>query len=405
MPADDERLVNLDEIARLLESNEGPPGAQHKPAGGQSRSGLRVTGAVAAGALVAGSGLGFGIGNSLTAPENAEARLAGTGFLPARGWSVVQSGTIDARGASHAIAANVPLRPGDDPQDIPYATLGSLPARGVVIAATFTTRGDPAADFGYQVRTLPLQISSAARALRGVLLPHPLGEYRLRAGVKGTNVDARIYFGAREPSREALSAAQHQLNRLAVASDRVTIFARPAITDGTAAVDLFGSVDNGKAGETVDIQAKDCGSSFFRAVEGTETRQGGGWSTQYYPGITTTLRAVWNETSSTQTTVRQRARVSLVRRPSGRKLYVAAGGRRSFWRKRVQIQRQQGSRWVTLKTIVLTETSAMGGYYASSGAGAEFTVAVPKGTLLRAVLPRSQAPPCYLPGVSKTVRT
>jgi hypothetical protein len=356
-------------------------------------------------ALLVGSGLGFGLGSSLTPTSSAGTPFDGTGFLPARGWSVVQSGKIDASGASRAIAANVPLQPEDTSRDVPYATLESLPAGGVVIVATFTTRGDPGADYLYPTRTLPLQVSGAVPVPGGVPLPQPLGEYRLRAGVKGTNVDARMYFGTAQPTGDMLAAAQRQLNRLAVASERVTIFARPAVTDGTSAVDLFGSVDNGNAGETVTIQAKDCGSQFFRAVDGAETREGGGWATQYYPGISTTLRAVWKDSASTQVTIRQRARVSLSKRPSGRKFYVAAGGRRSFWRKQVLIQRRQGGRWTTVRTIVLTETSAMGGYYASSGAGAEFTVSVPKGTLLRAVLPLSQAPPCYLGGVSRTVRT
>ena len=46
--------------------------------------------------------------------------------------------------------------------------------------------------------------------------------------------------------------------------------------------------------------------------------------------------------------------------------------------------------------VVLTENTVR---------GTEFRLAVPKGRLLRAVLPRAQARPCYLAGVSRTLRT
>jgi hypothetical protein len=358
-------------------------------------------------ALLAGSSLGFGLGSSLTSSETARAAAVGTGFLPARGWTVVQSGTVDSLGATRAIAANVPLGAGDELHDMPYTTLRSLPERGVVIVATFTTRGDPGADFAYPVRTLPLGLESAAivsPATDPLPFADSLTRYRLRAGVGGTNVDARLYFGAAQPTASALRAAELQLGRLAVAAERVTIFARPTVLGAPGSIaTVFGSVDNGRAGETVTIQAKDCGSSFFRTAAETETHSGGGWSIQFSSGINTTVRAVWKDSSSTQVAIRQRANVFLDKQRSGRGLRVGVGGKRSFWRKKVDIQRRQGGSWKTVKSVVLTDSSTSSG--SGSWTEAKFRLAVPNGTPVRAVLPLAEARPCYLPGVSRTVRT
>jgi hypothetical protein len=81
-------------------------------------------------------------------------------------------------------------------------------------------------------------------------------------------------------------------------------------------------------------------------------------------------------------------------------LYVTAGGANAgqvFWRKKVSIQQRKSGAWKTIKRVVLTMDGNLGRTY--------IKLSVPKGTLLRAVLPRSQAKPCFLPGISRTFRT
>lgn len=361
-------------------------------------------------AAVVGVGVGFGLASWLTPSGSATSSFVGFGFLPANGWTVVQSGTVGATGAASAIAANVPLDPGDRLGSPPFATLESLPSGGVLIFATFTTRGDPGEDVKFAVRELPLQISGAKPVPpAGDPLPFArhLAQYRLRVGVEGYNVDARIYFGTAPPSDEMIGAAQRQLNRLVVASERVTIFARPSIARGDGRpVTLFGSVDNGKAGEVVDIQARDCGQQFFRGVAGATTREGGGWSTEYFPGITTTIRAVWNGEASAQITVRQRPRIELLPPAPGaaRRFKVDVVAKAQFWRRQVIIQRfdRRLGTWVKLKSVVLTEQGGAGVFVVTS---ATFGATVPKGTLIRAVFPLAQARPCYLAGFSNLLRT
>ena len=377
-----------------------------------SRRRLRLRfGVAVSAALLAGSGLGFGLGAWNTATGNAGTNFVGVGFLPAQGWTVVQSDSAGPT-AARSIAANVRLHPHDRPDGPPRFTLATLPPDGVVIHATLTFRGDPAADVNFPVRRLPLRFSHAspASALEDpVTSPPRVSRYRVRAGVGTYNVDAWIYFGS-APSAAETAAVQHQLDRLVVSSDEVTIVARPAIAslEGPP-IRLFGSLQNGRAGEVVTIQAKECGVSpqSFRDAAEAHTEEGGSWSLNFLPGANATLRAVWKNQVSAEVAVRQRPRVQLVRPPrSVRRFEVAVVAKAQFWRKRVSFQRfeRRLGRWTTIRSVVLTETGAAPGspYVWSS---AKFRASVPSGTLVRAVFPLSQARPCYLGAVSKLVRT
>ena len=356
--------------------------------------GPRLAAVAIAVALLLGSGLGFGLASSLTPTGSARPAAGGLGFLPARDWTILQSGALDVDGKASAIAANVALDPRDGLGRAPSATLRSLRANGIVVYVTFGARGDPAVDVAFPARELPLELASATRATSG--------EYRLRAGVGGYNVDARVYFGQRRPRPQVVDAAEQQLGRLVVASERVTIFARPSVVEAGGYFTLFGSVDNGRANEVVDIERRECGSSssFFLGVEATRTEEGGSWSTRRSaPRITTSFRAVWNGTASAEVTIRRRAVVGLRRLGPGR-FQVSVGGSQ-FWRKHVLIQRfdRRLGTWKKVRTVVLGRQGTTPGAYGT------FTARLPRGTQLRAAMSRAQAGPCYLNGVSATLRT
>jgi hypothetical protein len=353
---------------------------------------LRWTLVAAVVALLVGSGLGFGVGNSVTPDGSARGNFVGFGFLPAHGWNVMQSGTLDEAGKARAIAANVPLEPSDDLEGAPLATVKLLPAHSVVIYATFSSRGDPSKDDAYPVRELPLRLEEAEQ-----LAPsYHVARYRLRAGLGGYNVDARIYFGENAPSTRAVAAAESQLSRVVVAADRVTIRVRPLIATSGVPWTMFGSVDSNRAGEAVEIQAKDCGLDTFRVVSGATTTEGGEWTQLYWGGISTTLRAVWKDATSAEVRVGRRPAVNLRRQSAKRfDFYVSA---RNSWRKRAVVQRfdrRLGS-WHAVKTVVIT---------GSGTSWTDFSVSLPKRTQIRVVYPKSQAGPCYEAGTSNTVRT
>jgi hypothetical protein len=350
--------------------------------GRQHRSRVPRWARFAAIAGVLGAALGFGLATWLTPTGSARRGVVGFGFLAAKGWTVVQSGTMGATGNARAVAANVPLRSFDQPE------LASLPPHGVVIVARFTTRGDLAQDAGFPVRRLPLRLGAADH---------------LRAGVEGYNVDVRVYYGRPAPSAAETAAAQRQLSRLVVAAERVTLAARPTEAAPEASVTLFGSVDSGRRDETVDIQARDCGQRSFRNAAGAHTGVGGEWTTDFFPGINTTLRAVWRGNASPEITVRQRAAVRLRTLPaSPRRFEVVIVAKVPFWRKRVLFQRLRGT-WQTVKPVVLNESVARPGaaYVWSS---AKFSTSLPRGTRVRVLLPLSEARPCYVSAASRLLR-
>jgi hypothetical protein len=179
------------------------------------------------------------------------------------------------------------------------------------------------------------------------------------------------------------------------ASDGVTIFSRPGI--------LFGSVASNRAGEAVTIQARDCGHDAFRVVSGAETHAGGGWSIHFGPGINSTVRAVWRNARSAPITLREPVRVTLNDRP-GRRVEVIVTAQRNFWRKRVRIQRfaRRLDAWVNARWVVLADTHSRPGSPFTSTV-AEIALRLPAGTRVRAIVPASEARPCYVAGTSPPI--
>jgi hypothetical protein len=233
MPAERDPLVGQDELARMLEANEGATAARRRPTGhGRGRSGLHVTGAVAAGALIVGSALGFGLGASVAESGNAASGPRGLGFLPASGWTVLQTGEDATRlRPVLAIASNVPFHPDDAARGIsrssglPLATLLALPRNGVVISATFTVPNADTPDPDYPTMPLPLRLPDATRSVHfgtQIRPDRPLGTYQLRAQVEGRDVFLNFYFGKRVPTAAARAAAQRQLDLLVVEKEHET---------------------------------------------------------------------------------------------------------------------------------------------------------------------------------------
>lgn len=368
---------------------------------------LHLRWAIAVGvALLVGSGFGFGLGSRGTESGRAGTSFVGLGFLPAEGWTVVQSEAAGATSA-RAIAANVPLHPDDEPGAVPYATLEALPPHGVVVYAALTTRGDLVTDVDFPPHRLPLRFADAKRISAfqdPAVSPRGLSRYRLQAGVGAYNVDAWIYFGS-VPSAGTVSGVQQQLNRLVVASQQVTLAARPSVVRWGTPITLFGSIGSGRADEVVTIEMKECGvpGSMFREAAAAHTHGGGAWSTEWGLRTTTTFRAKWGGDTSAEITVRQRPYVQVSHR-FGRRFDVFVRALSSFWRRQVLIQRfdRRTGTWVKVKSVVLTESTGSGITAVSS---TSFRASIPRRTLVRAVFPRSQARPCYLAGYSNLLRT
>jgi hypothetical protein len=192
----------------------------------------------------------------------------------------------------------------------------------------------------------------------------------------------------------------------AAASSDLTLVVQPTIIRSTSdRMTIFGSVSGGEAGKKVTVQFKACGLQpvQFRDAFETTTRAGGGFSLEelrpFNLGVSGVYRAVSGGEVSAEIRVRQR--VAVYMRPvRGGRFEVWVGGRVSFWRRFVLLQRFERRRgvWITMRRLVLTEGTT-GNY------SAPFRPRVPRGTQLRAVMPLSQARPCYLAGYGPIFRT
>jgi hypothetical protein len=182
----------------------------------------------------------------------------------------------------------------------------------------------------------------------------------------------------------------------------VTIAAQPLVLGFAERVTLFGTIGTSKEGELVTLLVKECGvPGGYHAVSGTQSGEGGRWTTQLGLRSNSTFRAMWGSAQSAEISVQQRAAVQLLDRGSSTFLIRVFGVVRLDG-KRVTIERydRRTRLWKPIRTIVLGPSEFLG---AAEKRGVK--LAVPKGTTLRAVLPLAQARPCYLAGYSPLVRT
>ena len=193
----------------------------------------------------------LGVVGALIAPSGTAARAIGLGFLPEPGWHALQAATPATPSQPQvAMSANVPFAADDavlglaEPSGLPYSTLLTLPAKGIVIVATFTEETSfslPAASVRllYPERRTPLRMEDATPITFGTQVrpEEPLGQYQLRATIERWSVDVHIYFGTPTPSAPLRAEAQAQLERLVVRRGRVAAPARsrPAATPHASA--------------------------------------------------------------------------------------------------------------------------------------------------------------------------
>lgn len=368
----------------------------------------RLRAAAAIVVLLLATAVGIGAGLWIAPPGASSAPVvAGLGFLPAKGWTVVQSAP-DFPNASIAVAANVPIATEDLPlEGRPYTTIRSLPPEGLVILAEFAARGDAAVDRAYPAHDGVPRIDEAYRETRWtdqVRPEDPLGQYRLAFAVSGYNVDVRIYAGRLRPTREQLAVAQDQLDRLVVAGEPVTLQASPLIAGWGMPITLSGSVVAGRADENVDIEERACGSTIgWRKVAGAHTEPGGGWRMDWGIGITVSLRATWRGNTSNVVTVRARPGV-IIRQKTTTRFGIDVVALKRLDGRRAVLERFDRSRgrFVAVRRFRLAQSTVAGvAIWHSTAVAAR----VPAGSLVRAVLPRAAAAPCYLAGYSNQLRT
>jgi hypothetical protein len=207
-------------------------------------------------------------------------------------------------------------------------------------------------------------------------------------------------------------AAAGTLGAIALAASGVAVSAAPTIStisittnqrevQGLAPFQVSGAVASGRPGEDVTIEVKECGSyAPFHASGGTQTGNGGTWIAQIALLSTSQVRARWREGVSESVSVRVHPYMTITLR--GRNRYFVWIRANDFFNgRRATLQRLSGNKWVKVRTFLLRRADSGGTVVSSNGT---VRAKLKKGTVIRAVLPKSQAGRCYLAGFTNTLK-
>lgn len=200
----------------------------------------------------------------------------------------------------------------------------------------------------------------------------------------------------------ALSVGPGSASTLA-ASAPVTIRASASVVPWGTSVAFFGSAAGSRVGDPVQIEARSCGGTWSIAVT-TPADGGGPWHTSLGIVETTTYRARWR--SATSGEVRVATRPSITVREVRRNLFsVGVIATRYFGGRTALLERFDRARsgWRLVRTFRLRDGGATAG--TTVGSGARVRASLPRNALVRVVLPRAQAAPCYLAGYSNLLQT
>ena len=170
----------------------------------------------------------------------------------------------------------------------------------------------------------------------------------------------------------------------------LTTAARQVVFGGR--IRLTGSVPTRTAGEQVIVFSKPYGVGSFRSVATVLTAADGTWTYLARPQIATAYQASWRSGLSTAVSVGVHPRVALTRYKNGH-FFVRVSGTHGFPHRVIQLQRQVGTRWVTIRRVRLGLRSRV-----------EFRATLPTGrSRVRAAFSVNQAGAGYLGGTSRAL--
>jgi plastocyanin len=168
-------------------------------------------------------------------------------------------------------------------------------------------------------------------------------------------------------------------------------------------VTLSGVVSSGAAGETVTIDAMECGKTTFARVTSVRSVAQGAWSSAVKPTMNTVYRSNWKNATSAQVAEKVAPAISLKRLRVGR-FSATVTAAQSFAGKHLVFQRYARTRraWKTVKRVTLR--TARAGTAPTIITSAGFRARGTRGARLRLLLTQPQAGACYAPARSAAVR-
>jgi plastocyanin len=183
----------------------------------------------------------------------------------------------------------------------------------------------------------------------------------------------------------------------------VSLTAAPPTVAYGQAVTLSGVISSGASGETVTVDAMECGKTAFTKVATATSAANGTWTSTTKPAMNTVYRATWKNAKSVQLSEKVGPVVKL-KRVRARRFSTSVTAAQSFVGKYVVLQRYARTRraWKTVKRVTLRSVKPGTAPTMISSAG--FGARVARRTPLRALLTQAQAGTCYASARSRTIR-
>jgi len=183
----------------------------------------------------------------------------------------------------------------------------------------------------------------------------------------------------------------------------VSITAAPALLAYGKSATLSGAISSGAAGDTVNINAMECGKTGFTRVASVKSAANGAWSSPVKPALNTVYQATWRTAKSAQLPAKVTPLVSL-KRVRAHRYTASVTAAQAFTGKYVVLQRYAKARgaWKTVKRVTLR--TAASGVAPTVVSSTTIRLAIARGTRLRLLLTADQAGSCYAATRSSAIR-
>jgi plastocyanin len=163
----------------------------------------------------------------------------------------------------------------------------------------------------------------------------------------------------------------------------VSLKAAPAVVRYGGTSTLSGAVSSLAAGETVNVDAKQCGATAFTRLASVKSTANGAWSAPAKPVMNTVFRATWK---------------------NARRFTATATAALALTGKRLVVQRYVKSKrtWRAVKQVTLNKSKPA--TPPTVGSSVAFGLRVKRGTKLRVLLTAAQAATCYAAARSAAIK-
>ncbi len=183
----------------------------------------------------------------------------------------------------------------------------------------------------------------------------------------------------------------------------VSLKTAPAVVRYGGTAMLSGAVSSLAAGETVNIDGKQCGATAFTRLASVKSTANGAWSSPVKPVMNTVFRANWKNTNSLELTQSVSPLLTL-KRVRARRFTATATAALALTGKRLVVQRYVKSKrtWKAVKQVTLNKSKPAAP--PTVGSSVTFGLRVRRGTKLRVLLTAAQAATCYAAARSAAIR-